>query len=151
MFDSLVSDYRILILPLARVRTSIYVGDKPWPARLGFSAGSVGRAWLVAFPRGRLDSRCCPGRDVGSKEHDGSGFFFRERIAEAARVAANEIELKLVKLGSRDADVGEFAQSGVDSVDDLVVVEEALDESARFGHPGAGVLGQFGLDAGEEE
>ncbi len=54
---------------------------------------------------------------VGAQGHDDARLRFGERLAEAAGVAADEIELEAIEFVIGDADFAEFAEAGVDAVD----------------------------------
>jgi hypothetical protein len=78
-----------------------------------------------------------PGEDVGAEQEHGADGRFRERIAEAAGMAADEIALQILQLGWIDADIRQLAEAGVDAIGGFAAGEEGVND-------GAG-----GLDAGE--
>ncbi len=77
------------------------------------------------------------GQDVGAEQKHGADGGFRERIAEAAGMAADEVALEVLEFGGVDADVRKFAEAGIDAVGGFAAGEEGIDD-------GAG-----GLDAGQ--
>ena len=70
------------------------------------------------------------GEDVGAKQEHGADGGVRERIAEAAGMAADEVALQVLKLGGIDADVRKLAEAGIDAVGGFAAGEEGIDDSA---------------------
>jgi hypothetical protein len=69
---------------------------------------------------------------VGAQQQHGARLFFRQRGADAARVAAHEVQLQLAQLGRADADVGQLAEARVDAVDDAARPCNVQDDAARL-------------------
>ena len=79
------------------------------------------------------------GERVGAEQHHRARFGFAERLADAASVRANEIDLQLANLLGGDADGSEFAEAGVDAVGGLAAGDDAIDDGARGFHALDGV------------
>ena len=67
----------------------------------------------------------------------------RQRLADAGRVAAQEIELQLGQRLVRNLDLGEVAEAGVDPVGGIVVMRELVDDLARGADARTGAAGQL--------
>ena len=64
--------------------------------------------------------------DQLEQDHHADGVA-RERVAEAAAVAEDQVALELAKLVGGDAGLGEQAEAGVDAVDGLAAGDDAVD------------------------
>ena len=78
------------------------------------------------------------GQGVGAQGHDDAGFGLGERRAEAAGVAADEVELEVGEFVIGDADFAELAEAGIDAVDGEVVIGGAAHYGAGSFHLGDG-------------
>ena len=83
-----------------------------------------------------LREHVCPQRH--RRAHDGD----RQRIADAGRMAAEEIHLQLRERVGRNRNLGEVAEAGVDAVRRLAALREVLDDRARGPHARAGAVGK---------
>ncbi len=82
---------------------------------------------------------------VRAEEHRRADDLGRIRVADAARVGAEQPQLQLGGLLLRDRDGHEAAEAGVDAVGVLAApVRGALDELAGSAHPLPGLVGQLG-------
>src|SRR2546430_12549183 len=69
---------------------------------------------------------------VGAQENHRAHFRSRERLADAAAMAADKIELQLAERIRLNFDIGEFPETGADPIDDLALLENFFDDGARF-------------------
>jgi len=100
----------------------------------------------------RSDAGKALGQGVGAKSEHGARGGRAERFADAAGVAANEIELQVADFVVGNTRGGEFAEAGVDAVDGGFRFDEAFDDGARSGHAFTCRSGNFGLEfAGIED
>ena len=68
---------------------------------------------------------------VGAEQHHRAHLRYRKRIADTTGVAAHQIKLKLAQLALRNANIGQFAETGVHSVNNLFAGDDFLDDFAR--------------------
>src|SRR5947207_1584889 len=69
---------------------------------------------------------------VGAQENHRAHFRNRKRFADAAGMAADKIELQLAEGIRLNFDIGKFAETGADPIDDLALLENFFDNRARF-------------------
>ena len=84
------------------------------------------------------DSAEAERENIGAQQHHGAHFRLGKRLADAAGVTAHKIELKIAQLFVRNAHVGEFAETGVYSVNDRVALDDFVDDFARSIESGGG-------------
>lgn len=72
------------------------------------------------------------GEDIEPQEHHRSCLGDGQRVADADRVTANEVELKLFQFIVGNVDIGEAPKARVDAVNDLVRPYNLFDNTARF-------------------
>ena len=84
-------------------------------------------------PLERLDAGCrrTLGQHVGAQRHRGAHGTHGQRIADARRVAAQQVDLQRVERVAGDRGFGQRAESGVDAVDRLVAARLGARRSAR--------------------
>src|SRR5206468_5455115 len=63
------------------------------------------------------DSTQAQGQDIPPQHHHRPHLGLGQRISNSARVAADKIQLKLAQFSMRNPDIGELAESRIDSVD----------------------------------
>ncbi len=78
------------------------------------------------------------GEDVGAQQKHGARFGLAEGIANAARVAADEVGLQLRQVLIRNAHVGKFSESGIDAINGLAGGDDLLNQRAAGGDTLAG-------------
>src|SRR5439155_12034258 len=69
--------------------------------------------------------------DICTQENHRAHFRNRERLANPATMAADKVELQFAQRFRFNFDIGKFAESGADSVDDLTVLENFFDDLTR--------------------
>jgi hypothetical protein len=74
------------------------------------------------------------GEHVGAQQHHRARLLRGQRRADAARVAAHEVELQLAQLVGRHRHVRELPEAGVDAVDDARLRDDSFDRRARSLH-----------------
>src|ERR1017187_8559528 len=105
--------------------------------------------YLRARQKRRVPSETeCPfavseGQGVGAQGHDDARFGFGERWAEAAGVAAHEVELEAGEFAVRDAPFAEFAEAGVDAINGERIFGDAAHHVAGGVHLGDGGRGNL--------
>jgi hypothetical protein len=82
------------------------------------------------------------GEDVGAQEGDGAGLGAGERAADAAGVAADEVQLELLQAVGGDDRLGEAAKAGGEPVDHAVLADRAVHYLAGALDPAAGIGGK---------
>ena len=70
------------------------------------------------------------GEDICAQQEHGPDFGIRQRSAQSASMAPQQIHLQFRKMVARDADVRELAEAGIDAVDGNFFFENFLDELA---------------------
>jgi hypothetical protein len=76
------------------------------------------------------DAAVSLGEDVGAEQQHGACFRLGERFAESAGVAQDQIALEGLEVAVRDADVGQLAESGVDSVGGFAAGDDSFNDFA---------------------
>ena len=71
---------------------------------------------------------------VGAQRHRRTHNRHRQRIANACRMASQQIDLQRVELIDGDVDVGEIAEPGVDAVGRLIAMRKLVDDGTRRTH-----------------
>ncbi len=101
------------------------------------------------FDRGDADARVSPRQRVGPQDHHGSHGRRRERLADACRVAANQVALQLLEVADRNRDVRELAEAGRHAVDGSPRPDGPIHDPPRGGHraPRRGRQRRAGLPA----
>ena len=69
---------------------------------------------------------------IVAQDNHRAHFRNRERLADAAGMAADKIELQLAERIQLNFDIGEFAETGADPIDDLALLENFFDNRARL-------------------
>ena len=80
---------------------------------------------------------------IRTQENHRAHFRNRERLTNSATVAADKIELQFPQRFRFDFDIGKFAESGADSVDDVTALENFFDDVPRFANSLARFACQF--------
>lgn len=78
----------------------------------------------------RPDAAEAFGQHIGAEQEHGAHGGFRERIAKAAGVAANQVALEVLELSWVDANLRKFAEAGIDAVGGFAASEEGIDDGA---------------------
>ena len=86
------------------------------------------------------------GQPIGAQGHNDARLRLRQRCAEAAGVAAHQVQLQARELAVRDAHFAEFAEAGIDAVDGEGIVRDAAHHGARGVHLGDGGMGDLHTD-----
>src|ERR1700738_53892 len=68
---------------------------------------------------------------IRAQQHHGADFRLGEWRADAAGMAANEIELKISQFVRWNAHVGEFSEAGVYAIDHRIALNDVLDDLSR--------------------
>ena len=66
---------------------------------------------------------------IRPEQHHRAHLRFGERLADSAGVAANKIQLELPQVVVRDVNIREFAEAGVDPVNNRVARDDLFDDS----------------------
>src|SRR6266571_2568095 len=77
------------------------------------------------------------GKHICAQQHHCAHLRFRERITNSASVTANKVQLKFGQLAARDANVGQLAEAGADTVHDCVTRYDIFDDLTRSKDPRA--------------
>jgi hypothetical protein len=70
--------------------------------------------------------------DICPQENHCAHLGDRERAANPATMAADKVELQFAQRFRFNFDIGKFAESGADSVDDIAALENFFDDVTRF-------------------
>src|SRR6266487_3585253 len=79
----------------------------------------------------KTDAAQTKNQNIGAEQHHRPHFRFRKRVADAASVTANKIELKFAQFVRLDANVGKLSKTGVDTVNDRVARDNIFNDFAR--------------------
>ncbi len=79
----------------------------------------------------RAHSRKTLGERVGAQQDHGARYVFGQRFADAGRVRAQKVDLKLANIVWRDAQVGEFADAGIHCIGDPLILQQVFHHGAR--------------------
>ena len=71
------------------------------------------------------------GENIGTEQHHRAHFRLGERAADAAGMAADEIDLELLQFVRGNVHVGQFSEAGADTVNDGAPCDDLLHHSAR--------------------
>jgi hypothetical protein len=82
---------------------------------------------------------------VGAEGHHDAGFGFRERLAEAAGMAADKVELEAIDGVIGNTYFAELAEARVDAIDGSAIEGDAAHDFARLLHLSDGGLGYADL------
>src|SRR5207249_3105451 len=77
------------------------------------------------------DSTEAEDQDIRPQHRHRSHLGLGQRISNSASVAADEVQLQLAQFAMRDANVGELAEPGVDSINDRITLNDLFDRFAR--------------------
>src|SRR6266513_5671068 len=77
------------------------------------------------------DAAEAEGKHIRAQQHHRAHLGFRKRIANSASVTANKIELELGQSIVRDANIGQFAKTRADTVNDIVARNDTFDDPTR--------------------
>src|SRR5579863_9071796 len=91
------------------------------------------------------------GERVGAEKNHRARFGFAQRRADAAGVRTNEIDLQLANLFGGNANGGEFAEAGVDTIGGFAAGDDAVDDRARSFHAFDSVGSERNLGAVERD
>jgi hypothetical protein len=95
---------------------------------------------------GERDARVAEGEGVGASQHGGADDFGGERVADARRVAHDEVFLELGELVEWDYAVLEGAEAGSDAVDEVAAGYDVVDDGAGGDNALLGFRGHFDGD-----
>jgi len=79
----------------------------------------------------RAHSRITFGQRIGAQKHHGSGLGGGERVADAYRVRAHQVDLQFANLVADNAHIAELAYTGCDGIGELIVGDNLIDNGAR--------------------
>src|SRR5437899_4651676 len=77
------------------------------------------------------DSTEAERQNIRPQHHHCAHLGLGQRISNSTGVAADKVQLKLTQFAMRNADIGELAESGVDSVNDRIARNDLFDRFAR--------------------
>src|SRR5882762_859813 len=77
------------------------------------------------------DATQTEGQDVRAQHHHRAHLRLGQRISNSAGVTADEVQLKLAQFAMRNPDIGEFAESGGDSIHRGIAHDDLFDQFAR--------------------